>query len=236
MDKIITAFGNIPVYHMVFVSVILILLLFVVWTNGINLKLGSKEIHIGGINHKLAIRDKDIKIREQLKKQTDDIDREVLSSIEDVIDDTDYRMDEEFGDIEHCWFTFEKLTSILKTELYKRARRNNLKVRLCETSKEKYITKIMNNIKEKYELLQAKAKSAKCGDTYPDWSDVEQLIHKEVDTFFEEARQIEIKGMKEKIALYEFVQDKFNTKDLMQTSCIEPIIRNKEYIENLTNI
>src|SRR5574344_561549 len=210
MDKTITAIGTLSTSHIIFLSIIIILVIFVLWTNGINIKLGDKEVHFGGINKRLSDRDKDARIRESLKKDTDDIDREVLSSVEDIIDDMDYRISQEFPDNgEHCWFTLEKLTSIVKQELYKRARRNNLKVRLCETSKEQYVTKIMNNVKERYTTLQAKAAIAKCGDTYPDFSEVENVIHEEVVYFFDEAKKVEIEGMKQKISLYERNKSKF---------------------------
>lgn len=236
MSDILNFLSSIPQTNLIVYTSIIFCAIIVIFINGIHVKLGSKEIWLLGIGAKLSARDNDMNLREFLKKQTDEIDKAIINDIDDIVDEIEYKMDNILGDEQHCWFTYSRLVTIIKQELYKRVRRNNLKVRLCESTKEKYIERIVNNIREKYDLLQAKSEKVSCGDVYPSFHKIEDQVYKIVENFFDEARSLEIAGISAKIKIYEDVRPKFKTKSMRESSCDEQIAKNKKYLENLTKI
>jgi hypothetical protein len=141
--------------------------------NGITLKWGDKEFNLGGMRKKLAKRDEDTLIKENLKRFADDIDHEMEADLYDLIEEMDGRIE---GVLlgEHCYFTLDKFSAIVKKELYKRVRRNNLKDHLSDDSIEKYADKILKDVEERYELFQAKVAGSKCGDKYSQFGKIKQ--------------------------------------------------------------
>lgn len=210
----------------------------VVAFHGLHLKFGDKEFYLGGVMRRISKHDSDIRVREYLKATTDNIDKEIINNIEDVVDDICYHVDDYIPELqEHCYFTVEKFTAIIRQELYKRIRRNNLKIKLTEQSKAKYIARIVNDVSDKYRALQSIAKQSKCGsELYPDFCEIENQVIKYVELFFDEARKSEIEGIKKKIELYNEYEKKFITKDLKERSIIVPREKNIKYLENLTKI
>ena len=157
--------GKMPFEHLIAALSFLLVLITVIFMNGFSVKLGEKEVHIGGIRRLLAKKDEDTLLKEELKRFSDDVDYDAEADLLDLIEDLDSKI-ETLAISEHCYFTFEKFTSIFKNELEKRVRRNNLKEKLAETSRDKYTAGILRDIEEKYELLQAKIAAVKCGDSY----------------------------------------------------------------------
>lgn len=230
--------STLPYGKLIGLVVLIGAIIYLLSANGMHLKLGSKEVYINGTLKRLSLRDGDIQIREYLKSRTDEIDKDIINNIEDVVDNICYHVNDYFPELnEHCYFTVEKFTSIIRQELYKRVRRNNLKIRLTEQSKAKYIAKIVNAVSEKYLSLQAIAKECKCGsELYPPFDKVEGYVIKYVELFFNEARKAEINGIKEKINLYSEYAGKFKTKELKETSIDKPMAKNIKYLENLEKI
>ena len=204
----------------------------VVFIHGITLKLGDKEINIGGLKKIFAKRDADIAVKDQLKKQIDGIDSEMLADVQDAADSMNSRFEAVLIN-KHCWFTLDKFIGLIKKELYKRIRRNNLKVKLCEENRANYVTRILGEVREQYQVLQMKAASADCHEQYGDFSLIEEDSKKEIEYFFDEAKKIVIRRLREKIALYEKAQEQFQTKELRRQSCEIPMQKNREYIANL---
>lgn len=186
----------------------------------------------------MARKGEDTKLREYLKRETDEIDKEIINNIEDVVDDICYHADDFLPNLsDHCYFTVEKFTSIIRQVLYRRVRRNNLKVRLAEQSKMKYVSKIVNEVEEKYIGLQAMAKNTRCGnELYPPFSVIQKDVIDYVERFFNEAQRYEIEGIEKKIALYEKYADKFSLKDVKKTSIDEPLEKNRAYLKGLKEI
>ena len=202
----------------------------VVFIHGITLRLGEKEVNIGGLKSLFAKRDADIAVKDQLKKQIDEIDDEMLADVQDLIDVMNF---EEALINHHCWFTLDKFVGLIKKELYKLVRHNNLKVKLCGENKEQYVSRILSDVREQYHILQLKADAADCHEQYGDFSLIEEKAKKEIGCFFDESKKIIIRHLRGKIALYEKNQEQFQSKELRKQSCEIPLEKNKKYIADL---
>ena len=108
-----------------------------------------------------------------------------------------------------------------------------MKVKLCEENRTKYVSRILGEVREQYQVLQVKAANAQCHDQYADFSLIEADSKKEIEYFFDEAKKIVIRRIQEKIPIYEKTQEQFQTKALRKQSCEIPIQKNREYIANL---
>jgi hypothetical protein len=134
---------------------------------------------------------------------------------------------------EHCYFTFEKFNNIVKSELYKRIRRNNLRERLAAENRDKYVAKLLRDIEDKYQLLQAKVSGVKCGDTYAQFPAIRETVKSELYSFFDNATGIIVSGYKRKIEKYNGTKDQFHTLAARKSCCDDCIAKNKAYIKNL---
>jgi hypothetical protein len=201
--------------------------------HGITLKWGDKEIIIGGIKKLLAKKDADTRLKEELKRFTDEIDNDITNQLYDMVDGIDFRL-EELTIKEHCFFSFGEFMRLVREELKKRIRQNNLKERMAEESREKYIDRIIHNVRERYTVFQYKVANVKCGDTYSDFSVIEAVIKREITDFVNDAVNILIAGMKKKIDRYEMEKPNFKTKDARKFCCDDRIVKNKVYIKKLT--
>jgi hypothetical protein len=200
--------------------------------NGITLKWGDKEFNFGGMRKKLAKRDDDTLLKESLKRFSDDVDHETEADLYDLIEEMDGRIENVLlGD--HCYFTLDKFSAIVKKELYKRVRRNNLKDRLSEDSIEKYGDKILKDVEERYALFQAKVAGAKCGDQYSQFGKIKESVRQQILLWTTNARDILIRGMEKKITKYEATKDQFNMAGARKICCDDCIAKNKVYIERL---
>jgi hypothetical protein len=224
--------SKLPFEHLIALLLSMMILFAVVFINGFSFKWGEKEVIIGGIRRLMAKKDEDIRLKEDLKKFTDDVDHEVEANLYDLIEEMDARI-ERFALLEHCYFTFQKFNSIVKSELYKRVRRNNLRERLSLESREKYIEKLMRDIETRYELLQAKIAGVKCGDTYESFAVIRNNVQRELSYFFDQAVHIMIGGYKKKIEKYEKTKGRFRTNSARKFCCDDRIEKNKGYIESL---
>ena len=101
-----------------------------VFYNGITFKLGEKSIDIGGLKKTFVNNRADVFTKERLKKQIDEVDEEMIADPFDLIDLMSARFEQILID-NHCRFTPDKFVGLIKKELIRRVRRNNLKVKLC---------------------------------------------------------------------------------------------------------
>jgi hypothetical protein len=174
----------------------------------------------------------DVFIKERLKKQIDEVDEEMGADLLDLID----AMNTQFEQIllsKYCWFTLDKFVGLIKKELIRRVRRNNLKVKLCGINKEKYIQQIMTGVKEQYKVLQLKAAAANCADRYTDFSQIEDAVREVIGTFFDETKRVVIGRIESKIRSYEAAREEFKTAELRKQACETPLSKNKDYIKHL---
>lgn len=225
--------GTMPFEHLIVFLSFLLVLVAVIFINGFSLKLGEKEINIGGIHKLLAKKDEDTLLKESLKRFSDDVDHEIEADLYDLIEDMDTRI-ERLALTEHCYFTFEKFQNIIKSELYKRVRRNNLRERLSVGIREKYVAKLLRDIEDKYQLLQAKVSTVKCGDTYAQFPAIRETVKNELYSFFDNAISVIVSGYKRKIEKYNGTKGMFKTSAARKFCCDDCIAKNKVYIKNLT--
>jgi hypothetical protein len=221
-----------PFEHLIAVLLFFLLVLCMVFINGVSFKLGDKEINIGGVRKLLARKDEDTRLKESLKRFADEIDHEIEADLYDLIEDMDVRIERVLLQ-EHCYFTLDKFSAIVKKELYKRVRRNNLKDKLSEDSIDKYVDKALKAVEERYELFLAKVTNVKCGDKYSGFHDIKKAVRQELLLWAKEASNILIAGMKKKIAKYEDSKKSFRTSVARKFCCDDCIAKNKNYIKNL---
>jgi hypothetical protein len=211
----------------------LLVLVAVVFSNGISFKWNEKEVTIGGIRRLLQKKDEDTHLKETLKQFSDDVDHGVTADLFDIIEDIDNEIDKMLLN-EHCYFTMEKFSNLIKKELQKRVRRNNLREKLTKGNREAYINKILKDVEERYDLFQARVSAAKCDDSYADFAKIKDAVRNAIGKFFDKAQAILIRGMRTKIKKYEETAPEFKTVSAKKFSCDNPIEKNKGYIEKLT--
>ncbi|GMO52009.1 MAG: hypothetical protein Pg6C_17200 [Treponemataceae bacterium] len=231
-------FNSLPHVHLfVFAGIVFaaFTLLVVVFSYGITFKWGNKEITVGGIKRLLSKKDDDMLLKESLKRFSDEIDNDIEADIYDLIDDIDTRIENVLLR-EHCYFTFNRFISIIKKELYKRVRRNNLKERLSKEHRDKYIEKMILDIDEKYDVFRVKASIAKCNDIFSEFKAIKNSVRDELTRFVADAVEILVSGMKKKIERYENAKPEFKTDVARRFCCDDCITKNKAYIKNLTGM
>jgi hypothetical protein len=225
--------GTMPFEHLIVILLFFLVLISVIFINGVSLKLGEKELNIGGIRRLLAKKDEDTQLKEKLKRFSDDVDHDIEADLYDLIDDLDSEI-QRLALSRHCYFTFEKLSSIIKRELEKRIRRNNLKEKLAESGKNKYVSTILRDVGERYDILRAKVGLLNCGESYAEFGAVKEGFRGVLDKFFDGAKGIMVSGMEKKIRKYEETKDRFKTPAARKFCCDDCIAKNKAYIKNLT--
>lgn len=226
--------NELPVVNLLIIILSLITVVFCFFINGVSLKIGDKEINVGGIQKLLAKRDKDTLLKESLKKFTDDVDHETMACLYDLVEDLEDRLEPPLVLGEHCYFTWEKFSSIVKSELYKRIRRNSLWEKLSDVGRDRYITTILKDIENRYTLLRAKTKLVKCGDTYAEFGDIKEAIRGVLSKFFDGTIKILVTGMKKKIKKYKDTKPEFKTVAAMKICCDDCIAKNQFRIKKLT--
>lgn len=227
--EITADFSTMPFEHLVAVLAFFLVLISVVFINGFSLKFGEKEINIGGIRRLLAKKDEDNLLKESLKRFSDDVDHETSAELFDLIEDMDTRI-EGVALSGHCYFTHEKFINIMKNVLYNRVRRNNLRERLSVGNRDKYVERLLREMEEKYQLLQAKVDAMKCSDTYVPFPTIRDVIKKELYVFFDGAVGIIVSGYQRKIEKYESIRDQFKTHAARKFCCDDCIKKNRLYI------
>jgi hypothetical protein len=223
---------NMPFGHLLAILLFLFVVLCLVFMNGLSFKVGDKEVNIGGIRRLLARKDEDTRLKESLKRFSDDVDHETEADLYDLIEEMDTRIERVLLQ-EHCYFTLDKFSAIVKKELYKRVRRNNLKDRLSEESLEKYVEKMLKDVEERYELFLAKVSGVKCGDRYSGFRKIREAVRQELFLWAQDASKILVAGMNKKIAKYEDSKQSFKTSGARKFCCDDCITKNKAYIERL---
>ena len=224
---------KLSIEHLLIIVFSLLAVVSIVLICGFSLKLGDKEINIGGVQRLLAKRDKDTLLKESLKKFSDDVDHEVNADLYDLVEEIEDHLREPLIQGNHCYFTFEKFTSLVKNELYRRIRRNSLWEKLSEAGKDRYINTILKDIEKRYEILQAKANQVSCGDTYAKFSEVKEAIRGALIKFFDGTVKILIAGMEKKCEKYEKAKPEFKTAEAKKICCDDCIDKNKYRINKL---
>lgn len=225
---------KLSIEHLLIIVFSLLAFVSIVLLCGFSLKLGDKEINIGGVQRLLAKRDKDTLLKESLKKYSDDVDHEITADLYDLVEEIEDHLREPLIQGNHCYFTFEKFTSLVKSELYRRIRRNSLWEKLSEAGKERYISTILKDIEKRYDLLQAKANRVSCGDTYADFSEVKEAIRGALNKIFDGTVKILVAGMEKKCEKYEISKKEFKTEAARKICCDDCIEKNKYRINKLT--
>jgi len=224
--------ANMTFEHLIVLCSFVLFLVAIIFINGFSIRIGEKEIHIGGILRLLAKKDEDTLLKEALHKFSEEVDHEVNGSLYDLVDSLNLEI-EGIALKQHCYFTFEKFISILKSELEKRVRRNNLKEKLAKTNRDKYVNTILKDIEGKYELLQAKVNHLNCGESYTQFSVIKTEVRNVLCEFFDGAKAIVIGGCGKKLKKYNESKPKFKTASARKFSCDDPIERNEGYIRDL---
>jgi len=224
--------ANMSLEHVITVCGFVIVVILIIFRNGFSIKLGDKEVNIGGVYRLLAKKDEDILLKENLHKFSEEVDHDINGELYDLVDSLNYQI-ESLALKDHCYFTFEKFTSILKVELEKRVRRNNLKQKLAKANREKYVESLLRNVESKYEVLAAKVGQVKCDESYAQFSVIKEAVRDILYQYFDGASSIYIKGCQKKIDRYNKEKDKFKTASARMSSCDEPIRKNEGYIKDL---
>lgn len=216
------------------VGVFILALAAIVFCSGFSIKLGEKELNIGGILRLLAKRDEDNLLKEKLKKFADDVDHEITANLYDLVEALEDQLEPPLTQGDHCYFTFEKFSAIVKSELYKRIRRNNLWEKLITSGRTRYIDTILRDIEFRYKLLQAKVTQVKCGDTYQEFESIKNVIRNVLDKFFNGTVEILVQGMEKKCEEYQRAKPEFKTTAARKICCDDCMAKNKSRIKKLT--
>jgi len=208
----------------------------IVFTNGFSFRFGEKEINIGGIIRQLAKRDEDNLLKEKLKKFADDVDHEITANLYDLVEALEDQLEPPLTKGDHCYFTFEKFSAIVKSELYKRIRRNNLWEKLIVSGRTRYIDTIMRDIEMRYILLLAKVNQVKCGDIYQKFEFIKKEVRNVLNKFFNGTIKILVEGMEKKCEEYQRVKPEFKTAAARKICCDDCIAKNQIRIKKLTGI
>jgi hypothetical protein len=206
----------------------------IIFTNGFSIRLREKEINIGGIFRLLSKKDDDMLLKESLKKFSDDVDHEVTANLYDLVGELEEHLEPPLVKGEHCYFTFEKFSEIVKSELYKRIRRNSLWEKLT-TGRNSYTNIILKDIETRYEQLQKKVNQVKCGDTYQEFPAIKEDVRNVLFKFFDRTVEILVKGMEKKIEEYEKAKSKFKTTAARKICCDDCIVKNQSRIDKLNS-
>jgi hypothetical protein len=229
-------YNDLPLTHLfvlagvIFFAFGLVIVLFIC---GFSIKWGNKELVIGYLKHLLSKKDGDIRKKEELKRFSDDIDNDVTAQLYDLVDDMDDRLKKLVAE-EHCFFSFTEFIRLVQEALKKRIRRNNFKERMSDMSRERYVERILDSVRKRYEAFQYKTIGVKCGDTYKAFEAIEGAVKDEIKAFVHEAVDLLVIGMKKKIELYEAAKPEFKTADARKFCCDDCIVKNKVYIKNMT--
>ena len=160
------------------------------------------------------------------------IDHEVTANLYDLVGELEEHLEPPLVIGEHCYFTFEKFSSIVKSELYKRIRRNSLWEKLA-TGRDSYTIAILKDIETRYDQLQKKVSQVKCGDAYQEFPVIKDDIRNVLFKFFDGTVEILVKGMEKKIKEYEKTKPEFKTTAARKICCDNCIAKNQDHIKKL---
>jgi hypothetical protein len=233
---ILTGYGNLPIVHLIVLAGIAVCAIaaFVnLFVSGLSFRWGDKEITVGGIYRLLAKKDADLARKEDLKRFSDEVDAGTVSELYRLIDNMDKRL-EKITVREHCFFSTEGFVRLIQEELNRRIRRNNLKERLAEESREAYVEHILRDVEERYVPFQYKTANVECKDVYAAFDVIREAVKTELITFTETAVALLVSGMKRKIEKYENAKRDFQTAQAREHCCDRCITKNRAYIKRLT--
>ena len=225
--------NKLPLEHLTIIVGAALILITIIFFNGIQIRIGEKEINLGGIFRLLSKKDEDMLLKESLKKFSDDVDHEVTANLYDLVGELEEHLEPPLVMGEHCYFTFEKFSAIVKSELYRRIRRNSLWEKLAD-GRNSYTIAILKDIETRYDQLQKKVSQVKCGDSYQEFSAIKDDIRNVLFRFFDGTVEILVKGMEKKIEEYDKAKPKFKTVAARRICCDDCIAKNQSRIKKLT--
>jgi hypothetical protein len=237
--------ASLPLYGWIFFTLIVFAVLGIVvflLLRGFKGKFGPVEI--GGLREELdgklkEAREEEIKIREdndlgmELKKFTEEVDANLRADLIAKIEEIDQKVNEFFVDSE-CVFPVFRFMGSIKKELYNRVNYNDLKNRLKTSSRDAYIKRLKDDIRNGYDHTYRLTLNLKCGLKYPAFFVVEQKLFSSIDWIMAEFINIEKSRIKEKIAKYEEVRHLFKTEIRRSKHVDIPLKRNQDYLSALS--
>jgi len=224
--------NNLPIENLLVIVLSSLVLVMIVFINGISIRIGEKEFNIGGLLRLIAKKDEDMLLKEGLKKFSDNVDHEVTANLYDLVGELEEQLGPPLIIGEHCYFTFEKFSEIVKSELYRRIRRNNLWEKLA-TGRNSYTNTILKDIETRYDQLQKKVSQVKCGDKYQEFPVIKEAVRDVLFKFFDGTVEKLTKGMEKKIEEYEKTKPKFKTIAARKICCDDCIAKNQLRIKKL---
>jgi hypothetical protein len=237
--------SNLPLYGWIFLtSIIFVVLCAVVFLllRGFKGKFGPLEI--GGLREELdnkikETKEEETKIREdndlgiELKKFMDEVDENLHADLIAKIEEIDRKVNEFFIDSE-CEFPIFRFMNSIKKEFYNRVNYNDLKNRLKTSSRDAYIKRLKDDIRNEYDHTYRLTLNLKCGLKYPSFSIVEQQLFSTVDWVIAEFLKILKTRIEEKIAKYKGDQPLFKTENRRIKHVDVPLKRNQDYLAALS--
>jgi hypothetical protein len=219
-----------PPYFFV-IALIVAIVLFIIYYNGIHLKFGKLEIDIGGLRRALIYKELDDDIRTHLHKFMNEVDKYLYADISSITEDLEDDLLKIYKG--SCYFPMTRYVGIIKQELYKRINYNDLKNRLSLYQKDVYISDIKKSIKDKYLYFQNLTEETTCEDTYPPYEEIAKNINSVIDDWAKKVIEHIIKRCQQKIAEYTKVSKTFKIQRLKEKYCLCKINDNIEYIKQL---
>jgi hypothetical protein len=237
--------ASLPLYGWVFITLIVFAVLGVVvflLLRGIKGKFGPVEI--GGLREELddkleKARKEEANIRDdndlgaELKKFTDEVDKSLYADLIVKIEEIDHRVNEFFAGSE-CEFPVFRFMGAIKKELYNRINYNDLKNKLKTSSREAYIKRLKDDIRNEYDHTYRLTLNLKCGLKYPSFDIVEHQTFAAVDWVMAEFIRILKSRLEEKIAKYKEDQLLFKTEARRIKHVDIPLKRNQDYLSALS--
>jgi hypothetical protein len=236
--------SSLPIYGWIFLTIIVFAVLSVLvflLLRGFKGKFGILEI--GGLREELdgkikEAKEEEIKIREdndlgiELKKIMDEIDENLHADLIAKVEEIDRKVGEFFIGSE-CEFPVFRFIGSIKKELYNRINYNDLKNRFKASSRDAYIKRLKDDIRNEYDHTYRLTLDLKCDLKYPAFPVVEQQLFAAIDWVTAEFLKITKLRIEEKIAEYKAKQSLFKTETRRIKHVDVPLKRNQDYLHAL---
>jgi hypothetical protein len=210
----------------------------VVMKRGMNIKSGNKSIGFGNfvdqkINASRQIELNDRDLQNHLFGESLKIDSRCTAEMKRIIRNLDNDITTIFTEHIKCEFPAMEIYRIISQELFQRIEDNNLRERFSIHEKNGYIDDIEYKIKIKYDNFLLRLNTVSCGESYPEWQNVQSEIHKMLLTWADDTITVLVARISEKIDIYEKTECRFKTAEYKHSAIIYPIQKNYNYLEAL---
>jgi hypothetical protein len=231
---LLNGIGALPFSHWMSLLVLALLVLAVVFVNGVRFRLGPHEIAIRGLSRDMEDWDHDFHLSMELQKTAAGIDSDIQADLWDLTESTEEKVYDAHKGI--CYFPAQRFAEIVRKELYKRIGRNNLKSRLALDRRQAYVSEIKKTIRDKYKYFLEMIRSAACGEVYPEYDALRGFINLIVDQWAGQVAGIVINGCRRKIGMYAAMKKQFKLEKLRERYCLNKIRDNIGYIRDLGGV